>query len=125
MKKFALALVATIMCLTFTPTSAATAEGSDERVDYIYWDQGEINTYWSGVYNKINYNMYRPCVNISVLGEGCGDFVPQYTYGEHCKGGSVFSHEHYLKSVYDTKDYLVKWIKKDRGINSCLYLFEI
>ena len=94
----------------FTPVLAATASGEDNNVSYTYWDQGNIHTYWSGVYNKINYNNYRPCIgsSISSIGGGCGEIAWQGTYQEHAEGLSVLAHYHYLKSAYGTKDYVVR-----------------
>ena len=101
-------MVAMFALVAFVPVSAATAEGSDQNVDYTYWDQGNIYTYWSGVYNKINYNMYSPCIGTSLGGKSCGSPVPQSTYGEHNYGVRFLGHYHYLKSAYDTEDYVVR-----------------
>lgn len=107
--KFLFVVSCAFMCMVFLPVKAATASGEDANVQYTYWDQGEINTYWSGVYNKINYNSYKPCIgsSISLIG-GCGETAWQSQYVEYCKGISVLSHYHYLLSGYGTEDYKVE-----------------
>lgn len=111
MKNFFKCLAATaavFMCAVSIPISAATAQGEDDNVQYVYWDQPEVKTYWSGVYNKINYNSYQPCIG-SYLGKGgCGETAWQSQYKEHCEGTSILSHYHYLLSGYGTKDYKVE-----------------
>ncbi len=97
------------MCMIVIPVHAATATGEDDNVQYTYWDQGNIHTYWSGVYNKINYNSYKPCIGSALPGYGgCGDTAWQSQYVEHCEGIRVFNHYHYLLSGYGTEDYKVE-----------------
>ncbi len=106
--KFLFVVSCAFMCLVSIPVKAATASAEDDNVQYTYWDQSEIQTYWSGVYNKISYNTYRPCVGGKIIGEGCGIIANQSQYREYCKGTSVFAHYHYLLSKYGTKDYFVE-----------------
>lgn len=109
MKKLIISAFAALCLIQFTPVLAATASGEDNNVSYTYWDQGNIYTFWSGVYNKINYNNYKPCVGSNVgIGGGCGAIAWQGVYQEHAVGLRVFGHYHYLESGYGTQDYVVK-----------------
>lgn len=97
------------MCMIVIPVHAATASGEDDNVQYTYWDQSSIHTYWSGVYNKINYNNYKPCIaSTGIGGGGCGDTAWQSQYVEHSEKIYVWGHYHYLLSYYGTEDYKVE-----------------
>ncbi len=107
--KYLFVVSCAFMCMIVIPVHAATATGEDDNVQYTYWDQGNIHTYWSGVYNKINYNSYKPCIGSALPGYGgCGDTAWQSQYVEHCEGIRVFNHYHYLLSGYETEDYKVE-----------------
>lgn len=100
---------AALCLIQFTPVLAATASGEDNNVSYTYWDQENIHTYWSGVYNKIDYNHYQPCIGSSLgIGGGCGAIAWVRSYKEHAEGVRFGGHYHYLKSAYGTMDYLVR-----------------
>ena len=66
-------------------TVNAYASGlSDSRVDLIWWSQGGgSNTYWTGVTNKISYDVYRPCVGPNYSEFGCGVSATQSQYSEY------------------------------------------
>lgn len=92
------------------PTFAKQGSISDKNVDYIYWDQPEIQTYWTGVTNKIDYNYYGPCVGPTKYISGeiyCGPLAPKGAYYE--KSGRLYNgHSHSLLSDYGTYDYWVE-----------------
>lgn len=47
--KYLFVISCAFMCMIVIPVHAATASGEDDNVQYTYWDQSSINTYWSGV----------------------------------------------------------------------------
>lgn len=113
MKNKILVSTLSIMTLIITiaiPVFAQQGSLNDERVDYNYWDQPEIQTYWTGVYNKIDYNYYSPCVGHKKYQEGeiyCGPQALQGMYEE--KSGTLYNgHSHSLLSEYGTFDYWVE-----------------
>lgn len=99
-----------IMCLLFGTTIFAYAQTGgfeDERVNYIYWDQNEKQTYWTGVTNKVNYDWYAPCVGAYQAGAECGEAAYQSQYKEY--GLSVYvRHVHALLTSYGQLEYIVE-----------------
>lgn len=99
-----------IMCLLFGTTIFAYAQTGgfeDERVNYIYWDQNEIQTYWTGVTNKVNYDWYAPCVGAKNAGVECGEAAQQGRYKEF--GLAVYvSHVHGLLTSYGQLEYIIE-----------------
>ena len=79
----------------------------DERVKMIYWDQPEVQTYWTGVTNKISYDYYAPCVGVPNGGYTCGQRAYQSQYKEH--GLAVYvRHGHALYNSWDSMEYIVE-----------------
>lgn len=107
MKKTVLILLAIVTFVMIVPTAAKEGSVSDANVDYIYWDQNEITTYWTGVTNKTNANDYQPCVGAVGGGAECGKIAYQYEYKEFGLKINV-PHAHFLRSKYNTNDYQVE-----------------
>lgn len=79
---------------------------SDEHVDLIYWDQEETGTFWSGVYNKLSYQKYKPCIGITGAGTYCSPTAAeQWEYIEYSVGNDDDFHFHVLQNSDGYYDY--------------------
>ena len=97
-----------VLSLGFNHIAAKEGQINDERVNFIYWDQNEISTYWSGVTNKISYNNYRPCVGPAYSEWSCGAFAHKDEYKEFCLGGASH-HMHSLGNKDGGFDYIINY----------------
>lgn len=107
MKRF-LTLFAT--ALLFCGTIVVFAQEGridDERVTMIYWDQTDIQTYWTGVTNKISYDYYAPCVGVADGEYQCGQQAKQSQYKEFGLGVYV-PHGHALYNSWHSMEYIVE-----------------
>lgn len=108
MKKISLMLsCVALLCGTI---SLAAKEGSidDSRVLYTYWDRYDWSVAYTGVVNKLSYQVYAPCVNDG-YGYGCGSFALQGQYEEYVH--NIFentSHKHALQNRDLGYDYVIE-----------------
>ncbi|MEG0409019.1 MAG: hypothetical protein RR623_09110 [Bacilli bacterium] len=109
MKKILIIFTIILVSASSIPVFAKEGFISDERVDYNYWDQEHINTYWTGVYNKIDYNYYAPCVAIQNSDVyGCGPYAYKSQYQEGFMSNITTPHMHFLMSKTGSNDYIIK-----------------
>lgn len=107
MKKIISVLILTIAFIGVLGVSAQNGGFEDTRVNYIYWDQDEIQTYWTGVTNKVNYDNYAPCVGVNDAGYECGERAYQSQYKEFPLTVYV-SHLHGLQRSTGSLEYIVR-----------------
>lgn len=107
MKKRLLAAIIAISIFSIIGISAKSGGFEDQRVNYIYWDQEEINTYWTGVSNKVNYDNYAPCVGVINAGYECGAIAYQNQYKEFSLPVYV-NHLHGLQRSTGSLEYIIK-----------------
>ena len=108
MKKILSLFIIPLIFMGTIAISAQTGGFEDSRVNYIYWDQDEIQTYWTGVTNKISYDSYAPCVGVNADSEyNCGARAYQSQYREY--GLAVYqSHIHGLEREGGHLEYVIR-----------------
>lgn len=110
MKKVKLIVIALICICGLGSLSVFAGEWkfSDTRVDLVYWHEDSIPAgFWSGVYNKLSYQKYTPCIGWSQTQSDCApNAANQWTYVEHVsRNDDDYGHFHYLKNKDGGVDY--------------------